>query len=91
VLGRWAEARHVAVSLRERDDFPHDVADALAAITAHDVIAAIEAIESVAASFEDREAYLEDMAVADTALVLQLLATRRGIAVELPPSAVLPA
>src|SRR5579885_1907223 len=29
-LGRWAEARHVIESLRERDDFPHDVADALA-------------------------------------------------------------
>lgn len=89
-LGRWPEARHVAVSLRERDDFPADVADALAAISAHDVIAAIEAIESVAASFEGREAYLEDMAVADTALVLQLLARRRDVDVELPPSTVLP-
>jgi hypothetical protein len=88
--GRWAEARHVAVSLLERDDFPRDVADALAAISAHDVIAAIEAIESVAESFESREAYLEDMAVADTALVLQLLARRREIEVELPPSPVLP-
>lgn len=91
VLGRWAEARHVAVSLCERDDFPRDVADALAAIAAHDAVAAIEAIESVAASFEGRDAYLEDMAVADTALVLRLLAARRGIEVVLPPSAVLPA
>jgi hypothetical protein len=90
VLGRWPEARHVAVSLLERDDFPRDVGDALAAIAAHDVVAAIEAIESVAASFEHRDAYLEDMAVADTALVLRLLARRRGIEVELPPSAVLP-
>jgi hypothetical protein len=89
-LGRWPEARHVAVSLLERDDFPHDVADALAAIAAHDVIAAIEAIESVVASFEQRDAYLEDMAVADTALVLALLAARRGIEVELPRSPVLP-
>ncbi len=89
-LGRWAEARHAAVSLLEREDFPHDVADALAAIAAHDVIAAIEAIESVVASFERRDAYLEDMAVADTALVLRLLAARRGIEVELPASPVLP-
>src|SRR5690348_18254171 len=36
VLERWADARHVADSLRERDDFPHDVADALAYISAHD-------------------------------------------------------
>lgn len=90
-LHRWAEARHVAASLRERDDFPHDVADALAAVAAHDVVAAIEAVESVAASFEHREAYLEDMAVADTALVLRLLASRREIEVELPPSPVVPA
>jgi hypothetical protein len=89
--GRWPEARHVAESLRERDDFPHDVADALATISAHDLVGAIEAIESVVTSFEVREAYLEDMAVADTALVLAELARRRGIAVELPASAVLPA
>jgi hypothetical protein len=87
---RWPEARHVAESLRERADFPHDVADALATISAHDVVGAIEAIDSVVASFEVRDAYLEDMAVADTALVLAELARRRGIAVELPASAVLP-
>lgn len=89
-LRRWGEARHVAESLRERADFPHDVADALATISAHDVLGAIEAIESVVASFETRDAYLEDMAVADTALVLRLLAERREIEVDLPASAVLP-
>jgi hypothetical protein len=41
-------------------------------------------------SFERREEYLEDVAVADTALVLQELARRRGIAHDLPPSPVLP-
>lgn len=87
---RWPEARHVAESLREREDFPHDVADALATISAHDLVGAIEAIDSVVASFEVRDAYLEDMAVADTALVLAELARRRGIAVELPASDVLP-
>jgi hypothetical protein len=34
-------------------------------------------------SFETREEYLEDVAVADTVLVLQALAARRGFAVEL--------
>src|SRR3954452_10032238 len=48
VLERWPEARHVAESLRERDDFPRDVADALAYIAAHDVVGCIEAVESVA-------------------------------------------
>jgi hypothetical protein len=89
-LGRAHEARHVASSLRERDDFPHDVADALAAIAAEDVVACTEAVESVVESFETREAYLEDARVADTALVLALLARRRGFEVELPSSDVLP-
>jgi hypothetical protein len=89
-LERWPEARHVAESLRERDDFPRDVADALAYIAAHDVVGYIEAVESVVDSFETRDDYLEDIAVADTALVLQELARRRGIEHALPASPVLP-
>lgn len=90
VLARFPEARHVAESLRERDDFPHDVADALATIAAHDVVGYVEAVESVIASFEIRDDYLEEVAVADTALVLDVLARRRGIAQPLPASPVLP-
>jgi len=89
-LGRWADARHVADSLRERDDFPHDVADALAYISAADVVGYAEAIESVVESFETRADFLEDARVADTALVLDLLARRRGIELDLPDSDVLP-
>jgi hypothetical protein len=89
-LGRWPEARHVAESLRDRDDFPRDVADALAYIAADDVVAYVEAVESVVDSFETRDEYLEDIAVADTALVLQELAKRRGIEHTLPASPVLP-
>jgi hypothetical protein len=89
-LERWPEARHVAESLRERDDFPRDVADALAYIAAHDVVGYVEAVESVVDSFETRDDYLEDVAVADTALVLQELARRRGIEHQLPASPVLP-
>jgi hypothetical protein len=89
-LGRWPEARHVAESLRDRDDFPHDVADALAYVAADDVVGYIEAVESIVDSFETREEYLEDIAVADTALVLQELAKRRGIEHTLPASPVLP-
>jgi hypothetical protein len=89
-LGRWPEARHVAESLRGRDDFPRDVADALAYISAHDVVGYIEAVESIVDSFETRDEYLEDVAVADTALVLQELARRRGIEHALPASPVLP-
>ncbi len=89
-LGRTIEARHVAETLRERDDFPRDVADALATIAGHDVVEYVEAVESVVTSFETREEYLEDAAVADTALVLDLLARRNGIDEPLPQSPTLP-
>jgi hypothetical protein len=87
VLGRWAEAP----SLQGRDDFPAPVADALAAIAAGDAAAAGVAIERVLESFETRQDYLEDVAVADTVLVLQLLAQSRGLAAGGRPSVVLPA
>jgi hypothetical protein len=90
VLGRWADARRVADSLRERDDFPRDVAAALACIAANDVVGYAEAIESVVGSFETRTEFLEEARVADTALVLDLLARRRGIELALPESDVLP-
>jgi hypothetical protein len=47
-------------------------------------------VEAVLASFEQRNAYLEDVAVADTVIVLQLFAARRGMAAELS-SPLLPA
>jgi len=90
-LGRDVEARHSAESIQARDDFPVAVADALAFISVHDPVAYTEAIEVVLDSFEQRDEYLEDVAVADTVLVLQALAARRGIAAELPQSPVLPA
>ena len=65
---------------RRTTRFPDDVADALAAIASPDPIAYTEAVESVLDSFESREAYLEDLPAADTVLVLQALAERRGIA-----------
>ena len=89
-LARWPEARHVAETLRERDDFPRDVAAALAFIAADDVVGCTEAVDSVVESFETREEFLEDIPVADTALVLQLLAARRGLDVPLRGSPVLP-
>ena len=89
VLGRDAEARPVAGSLREREDFPGDVADALATLAASDRLGYVYAVESVLESFETREEYLEDVPVADTVLVLQALAARRDIEAELT-SALLP-
>jgi hypothetical protein len=91
VLGRDGDARSLASTLRERDDFPRDVADALATIAAADRAGYALAIEAVLDSFETRTEFLEDVAVADTVLVLQLLAAERGVAVELPASPRLPA
>lgn len=83
VLGQDLEARILADSIRYRDDFPEDVADALAAVAAGDVILYAEAVESVLRSFEQRDEYLEDVPVADTVLVLQALARTRDLAIEL--------
>ena len=91
VLGRDVDARSLASTLRGREDFPRDVADALATIAEADRAGYALAIEAVLASFEARTEFLEDVNVADTVLVLQLLAGERGIAVELPASPQLPA
>jgi hypothetical protein len=90
VLARDAEAREAASGLRDRDDFPAAVADAVATIAAGDRAGYVVAIEDVLESFESRDEYLEDVPVADTVLVLQALAERRDLAADLPESRVLP-
>jgi hypothetical protein len=80
VLQEWDGLRFAADALRIHDGFPGDVADALAFIAAPDPVAYVEAVESVLDSFETRDAYLEDLPAADTVLVLQALAERRGLA-----------
>jgi len=89
VLGRDAEAAPLAVSLSGRGDFPADVAAALAALAEGSGELYGRAVTSVLRSFETREEYLEDVPVADTVIVLQVLARRRGVAAELE-SALLP-
>jgi hypothetical protein len=75
VLGRDEEAREVAATLA--DGFPSDVADALAALAASDADAYSAAVASVRRSFEGREQFLEDVPVPDTALAMDVLASRR--------------
>ena len=83
VIGDWEQARINADAIRIRDDFPRDVGDALAMIAAEDVVGYIEAVESVLESFETRDAYLEEIPVADTVMVLQALAAKRNMAADL--------
>jgi hypothetical protein len=90
VVGEDVEARAVASTLRGRDDFPEAVADALVTIAAADRAGYLLAIEDILESFEQRTEFLEDVAVADTVLVLQLLAGARDAAVDLPASPRLP-
>jgi hypothetical protein len=83
VLGRDTEAVPVAHALSAADDFPPDVAAALAALAEHDAEGYGSAVRDVLASFEARDEYLEGVPAADTVLVLQALAVPRGLAVPL--------
>jgi hypothetical protein len=76
VLGRDEEAGDLAATLG--DEFPGDVAAALRALATHDADAYGAGVASVRRSFEEREAFLEDVPVADTALALDALARRRS-------------
>jgi len=90
VLGEDVEARRLGSSLRDDAGFPGAVADALVTVAAADRAGYLLAVEDVLESFEQRSDYLEDVPVADTVLVLQLLAAARDAAVELRASPVLP-
>jgi hypothetical protein len=59
-------------------------------LSAHDGDAYAGSVARVLESFEIREDYLEDIPVADTVLVLEALAARRGLAAGLK-SPLLPA
>jgi hypothetical protein len=71
-------------------EFPEPVAAALGALAAADRDGYNDAVARVLESFETREAYLEDIPVADTVIVLEALAARRGLAAR-PRSTLLPA
>jgi hypothetical protein len=83
VLGEWDDVRSHADYARTHATFPSEVGDALAFIAAEDVVGYVEAVEEVLESFEARDEYLEGVPVADTVLVLQALAGRRGMTAEL--------
>jgi hypothetical protein len=84
-----AAEQTTALQAEPEDSFPRPVADALAALAGGDGEAYTDAVRRVLESFETREAYLEDIPVADTVLVLEALADRRGLATR-PSSSLLP-
>src|SRR6266496_3330680 len=75
VLGRDEEAAALTETLGA--GFPGDVADALSALAHRDTARYRTAVDSVRRSFEEREAFLEDVPVPDTALALDVLAAPR--------------
>ena len=77
VLRRNAEAAAVAATLD--DPFPADVAAALRALAARDDDALAVAVADIRQSYEEREGYLEDLPVADTALALEALDKGRRV------------
>ncbi|MCZ7589627.1 MAG: hypothetical protein M5U27_12390 [Gaiella sp.] len=82
-LGRDGEAETVAARIAAEELEPAAVAEALGALARADDVAYVGAREAVLRSFEAREAFLEDVRVADTVLVLDALARERGL--ESPP------
>ena len=71
VLGRNGEAAVVAATLGE--PFPADVAAALRALATGDGEGFAAGVADVRRSYENRDGYLEDLPVADTALALEAL------------------
>lgn len=91
VLGSDEEAVRIAAGLEAEPEkaFPPATAAALGALARREAARYEEAVGAVLGSFESRPAYLEDVPVADTVLVLEALAERRGIAAR-PESGLLP-
>ena len=91
VIGEDPQAAELAHILRSADEdaFPPAVAEALAGLAGADADVYASGCAAVLESFEAREAYLEDLPVADTVIVLEALAERRGLAVR-PTSVLLP-
>jgi hypothetical protein len=89
-LGRDEDADVVAARIADEGIEPAAVADALGALARGDGIGYAAARLAVLRSFEEREAFLEDVRVADTVLVLDALAAARGLGTPPLPSPLLP-
>jgi hypothetical protein len=92
IRGDDERARRAVVGMRgdgDADAFSR-TADAIDAVAAGDGTGYAEALRAILADFEGRQQHLTGVAIADTALVLERLAAKRGIAAEVS-SPMLPA
>jgi hypothetical protein len=78
--GDDVEARKHAEGMHTGADAFARTADAIAALADRDSDAYSRSVGAIVADYEAREEHLTGVAVADTALMLQRLATRRGMA-----------
>jgi len=89
ILGQDSEATQLRGALEDEEAFPAAVAAALSAVARGHAEDYAVAVAAVLGSFEERDEYLEGIPVADTVIVLEALAERRGMATQLS-SALLP-
>ncbi|MGE0028813.1 MAG: hypothetical protein AB7O78_06240 [Thermoleophilia bacterium] len=89
VRGDDAVAARAAASMAEGGEAFARAAAALAAIAAGDAAAYRDAVLAIVWDFEDREAHLTGVPIADTALLMEALAEPRGMATA-PVSALMP-
>jgi hypothetical protein len=79
VEGRDAEAGAYADRMRGGSEAFARAADAVGALAAGDRDAYAKAIAEIVSDFERRDVHLTGVAIADTAMMLEVLAARRGI------------
>jgi hypothetical protein len=80
VEGDDARAAEAAEAMREGGDAFDRAGEALAALAAGDAARYREAVAAIVADFEGRDAHLTGVPIADTALLMEALAERRGMA-----------
>lgn len=83
VAGRDADVDELANVMEARGGAFARTASALRALAAADRDAYRAALEAIAADFADRDDHLTGVAIADTAIMLELIARDRGLAAEL--------
>jgi hypothetical protein len=79
IQGEDAAAIEWSQAMRAGSDAFVRTADAIEALAAGDAEGYAEALEAIVRDFEQRTEHLTKVAIADTALMLELLAARRGI------------
>jgi len=90
IAGDDPQAGAWAARLRGAPDAFARTGEAIAALAAHDSAAYATALEAIVRDFEHRREHLTGVAIADTALMLEALAGRRGMGASIE-SPVLPA